>query len=556
MDFANLFGSLLTGSSQSDASPWGDMMVGRRKPNQPPTQQLLPSEQGVADMHEGMAGAHEAIHSADAMGASDEGGVTAAQGIGSALKGLGKSLSGNSAPIQPMQMYGRNPLAEQLANSGGRPLVKMYGQGGRLQPGILNLVGDKNGQFIPGVTEGIVGNQVIPSDQTQQLLQDKGSQEQRLGSPVPENPVTTPMPNGVQQTENASYQLSPDNPTGEVGSTSPGQQSLLNQQVGASTADTEEGLQAQLLDKMTIKPSPWKDLGAGLVQAADNFFNHKNEPIKSYGEIKRDREIKPILGKLGVMQSINKGKDDAAWNKARIDNIYADNAANLEKIKAGKSAKDVEMKQKARAAFRRSHPFFDPAKASQADTNALAQFGETPESMGAYDFTKPNVRTVAGVTYKLNPNTQSYEDVGLPTDKSKAITDFEVTDPNTGTKSTYSVSNEKAASLKTQLEAAGMQISAAKERQTSQQTFTAAQNATRAAALKTAQDAVLEFKKQESAAKASGDSEAAKRFNLQRESLRARLKERVKSGDLDQADFDAIPWDDEEVNATGGVIKP
>jgi len=191
-----------------------------------------------------------------------------------------------------------------------------------------------------------------------------------------------------------------------------------------------------------------------------------------------------------------------ALKTAQIRNYDADNVFQTERLKQqGDIANQTALDRK-RNTWHRTHKFFNPATATAAEKRQLAEFGETPESIGLYDFTKPDRKTVAGVTYAWNPNTQSFEDSGLPKDKSKTIVDYTVTDRATGVKSTYSVSSEKAASLKTQLEAAGMQIEAAKERQASQQAYQGTQNALDRDFRKEMQDSVQQYGKEQTLQKA------------------------------------------------------
>ena len=80
----------------------------------------------------------------------------------------------------------------------------------------------------------------------------------------------------------------------------------------------EEYIQNQLYKDMEVKSSPWKDLGAALIQAGNNHFNNKNEPIRTWGEIQRDKRVAPLAAKLALVRDAKKARMDAETNAARL----------------------------------------------------------------------------------------------------------------------------------------------------------------------------------------------------------------------------------------------
>lgn len=101
----------------------------------------------------------------------------------------------------------------------------------------------------------------------------------------------------------------------------------------------DEGyLQNELLKNMEVKSSPWKDFGAALIQAGNNHFNNKNEPIRTWGEIQRDKRVAPLAAKLALVRDAKKTRQEAEEKAARIGlvneqtkTIGRDDALNVEK---------------------------------------------------------------------------------------------------------------------------------------------------------------------------------------------------------------------------------
>lgn len=388
------------------------------------------------------------------------------KGFTGGLQGLSKmGDSGPPPPMSPIMMGDPIQIEQNISRLTGLP---GYYQGGRIRKGERGVVGDEivevdefGATVIPAEREvsrtadgeldidarysnggasmrGDAPTPTVGSPNTRQLLSQPSGFEGQFGEPY-----------GVQQTADGTLSGDVRNP-----------------------ANTDEELtvaESQLGEAMKIKPSKWKDFGYSLVQGLNNYFNKTND-TKTYSEIQRDRRVAQIAPQVEILRQKKKREQDAIdttinrdFRKAQTANIYEDN-------KRQANVADQQIRDRKRSGWFRTNKHFDPSKATEAQVRQLAEFGETPDSIGLYDFTKPDRKTVAGATFTWNPNTKTFEDSGLPTDPSKAIVEYEVTDRATGVKSKYAVTSEKAASLKTQLEAAGMQIDAAKERQTSSQT--------------------------------------------------------------------------------------
>lgn len=200
------------------------------------------------------------------------------------------------------------------------------------------------------------------------------------------------------------------------------------------------------------------------------------------GELNRNDQKQRLLRQLGETQKQQDWQTQHDTEVERIANMRRDDEIKREEMDTRREERKRQFDEnlrkttqaetdRKRANFYRQNKYFDPAKATEAQKRQLAEFGESPETIGAYDFTKPDRKTVAGVTYQYNPNTKSFEETDLPKDKSKEIVEYEITDPATGVTSKYAVSTEKAAGLKTSLIAAGMQINAANARQDKQLEF-------------------------------------------------------------------------------------
>lgn len=95
---------------------------------------------------------------------------------------------------------------------------------------------------------------------------------------------------------------------------------------------------------MQVKSSPWRDLGVALVQAGDNFFNKKDAPIRTFGEIKRDRKLGQLLPQLQMERSIKEAAAEAEKKAAEVQKIRTD--TNRTRIETG-----IKLNEEERNAF-------------------------------------------------------------------------------------------------------------------------------------------------------------------------------------------------------------
>ncbi len=219
-----------------------------------------------------------------------------------------------------------------------------------------------------------------------------------------------------------------------------------------------------------------------------------------------------------------------ATQETNRKNVETDNALNAQKEASKLEDKEIERRRKSRNDFHRNNKYFDPATATEAQKRQLAEFGETPESVGKYDFTNPKEKTVAGISYLFNPLTKSWDESNLPKDGSKAIVEYAVTDPDTGVEYKYATTSEKAASLRNSLISAGLQIKAANERQTSQQNFQADQNDKNRQQRREQFLTSFNYKVQQDKAKGV----------LDKLKLQTQMKSDLDEGLIDQNDFDEM----------------
>jgi hypothetical protein len=186
-------------------------------------------------------------------------------------------------------------------------------------------------------------------------------------------------------------------------------------------------------------------------------LNAENEQLSANAENAFRREM-----------VVNKAQQDQEEFDARM-------RLNREKWTADQKLKEDKYRNELRKSFFTRNSSFNPQTATDAQRRELAEFGETPESIGIYDNTNPNFKQIGGVTFEWNNATKTFDATNLPTDASKEIVEYTVTD-NNGIKRTFAVPVDKAASLTNSLRVAGMNIEAATARQALQQNFQAGQN--------------------------------------------------------------------------------
>lgn len=248
--------------------------------------------------------------------------------------------------------------------------------------------------------------------------------------------------------------------------------------------DPEKYFQQKYIDAMS--PRKYNPILDGLFGALQGVANERlgtNKPIMTLDQLRQQREAakyEPILNAIGQQKAVQSQRALAAAKQAQveaetqnipiksaIDKMYRE--GQIDALTNRMLLQQETLKEKKRVDFLRTHRAFDPSTASEADKNALGEFGETPESMGKYDRTTEKSRIIGGNLYQWDANTNSWKDSGV-NDPTKAAVDFTVTDPD-GTKETFKTTSEKAAELKSGLEKQGYQIQAQERRQANQQQF-------------------------------------------------------------------------------------
>lgn len=127
----------------------------------------------------------------------------------------------------------------------------------------------------------------------------------------------------------------------------------------------------------------------------------------------------------------------------------------------------------------KSHPFFDATKATDADKDQLAKFGETPESIGTYDYKDPKTIKAAGSVFQYDRNKRAWVDQDALKDPSQEPVAYSVYNPATKQTQTFYTTSARAAGLVNHLTGIGMQVDAANARQQSQQEFQGGQQTQR-----------------------------------------------------------------------------
>lgn len=282
MNFQNLLLNLAKGDEPDLTS-----LVTKRK-NGPPVQQLLPSEQALTDMHAGADLAHGASEHQSSGGAGKA-------ALGGALQGLQNITQPTNFAPEPFTQG--NPLRERAIGLATQGIDDYRGlqYGGEVQDGETVTVGEDGEETVKKTPDGRV--LVFPNAAD---AHPRGG-----GYTTPQGPVSMDTPE--QSTEDDDI----------VGNTagwgSPPAKSLIQRDIDL----TPPSLNQQLQDAMVIKKgSAWKNFGAALIQGVDNSLNHKNNPVRSYDEIKRDRKVAALLPRIQLQNQQAKMEQDSLDNAA------------------------------------------------------------------------------------------------------------------------------------------------------------------------------------------------------------------------------------------------
>lgn len=199
---------------------------------------------------------------------------------------------------------------------------------------------------------------------------------------------------------------------------------------------------------------------------------------KAYENLEKDTRERRLFRQLGQQQARETFESGQATKEAQRRNIDDDNAARDDRNLVLKQQGEAKIATTRLKNFTdriwKAQKYFDPTKASEFDKKELGGLGLKPEDIGTFDFRHSDTKTVNGVTFNFRDG--AWTESGLPTDGSKELVEYTVVDPD-NVPHKFKVTSDRAAAFYTSIKAAGMQIQAAADRQQSQQTFTAGQNA-------------------------------------------------------------------------------
>lgn len=266
----------------------------RREKNAAPTKQLLPSQMAMADMHEGAS---------DAVKQNGAGGFN---GLGKdALMGglQGLATATQAQPMQPMQTFS-NPIRDLTIANVTEPMRGLR-YGGEVQDGETVRVGEDGEETVTKTADG----RVIVNPEQAMKAGIRPDWTSVLNSP------TTPMPNGIEQTDQPVQQTQ-------------GRTPLIN-----NGTDDLDVLYNDLAKIQTEKGSKWKDAGFGALQGVLNYVNHTNQPIQSYSEMKKAQKAAPILNKIGMLEHRDKLQQEKDWTNTRIATTIEDDLRQREDLK-------------------------------------------------------------------------------------------------------------------------------------------------------------------------------------------------------------------------------
>jgi len=206
---------------------------------------------------------------------------------------------------------------------------------------------------------------------------------------------------------------------------------------------------------------------AGAIKAGTdrNYF-------QKIGDARQREMLLPQIARQQQMEQVKSQRETEAIRRA---DIIRDDVRLEAQQKATELNQEERRKMTKRKDFRARNPLFDPAKATPAQVRELAEFGETPESIGSYDFTKDQTKTIGGVVFKKNLSTGKYEDAGLPTMPGEQRAEINIIDPTTGKTITLETTSAKAAGLLNSRVVAKMSQDAQAQRQEDTQEFQAGQ---------------------------------------------------------------------------------
>lgn len=271
---------------------------------------------------------------------------------GGGLLGALQDVSKGDQPmmIQPPQIYG-NPVRDAAMQS-----IRGFRYGGILGDNEIGVVGEDAPEIIRKRPDGQV--EIMPMPDVEKLLAiGQAAKEGRRYVPPAYTPqeqgvINTPEQFGLDQTEGEGGGRVAM-PTGSITETvadapeiaPPPRKSVmdvkrwLTKDPYGSGSDAvwqarEDVATSDLYDKMNapVKESKWKDLGMRLLTAVNNSLNNRNDPIRGWGEIKRDEAIAKTAPQLTMAQKVLEQRRAMAdrdlkrkYDETRIKDIEFDN---------------------------------------------------------------------------------------------------------------------------------------------------------------------------------------------------------------------------------------
>lgn len=258
--------------------------------------------------------------------------------------------------------------------------------------------------------------------------------------------VVTPMAHQLQQPQPEAYGLEQDEPVNvvNINDTNP---VLPADEVAANQ------MRDRVNEAMVVGQNKWKDIGYGALQGVANALAGTNNPIKTYGEVKRDRRVRQLAPQLQVLE--DKVKDRRASERATVEaeNIRFDNKLAKEKFDALQTAKADAAKGQALNKVV-GLKWIDPKNTTHIAL--LERAGIDPTTVEGYDDRKRDMKQVAGIWYRDNGK-GVFEQTNIPLDESKSLVDYKVAMP-TGEIRTFKVANKDAANFATQMHALGLRL--------------------------------------------------------------------------------------------------
>ena len=215
-----------------------------------------------------------------------------------------------------------------------------------------------------------------------------------------------------------------------------------------------------------VKKSKWKDIGMLLLTSLNNQVNNRQDPVRTWGEIKRDEKVGALSPQLQILEQRRAEK----YKETQRKNIEEDNKRLADIAENNRVAQSNALTQRKREAFYRTNKSFDPAKATEAQKRQLAEIGETPESIGQYDYSKRDFKQINGDTYKYDPNADAFIITNLPAEKGKALTAVTFDTPDKEVVTLW-VPSTQAATIIASRERTGWQLRQRQELQEDAQNF-------------------------------------------------------------------------------------